>query len=203
VNFHYSTRALNEGGPKAAVKHFYEELQTKAQHAKKWESLDCPKLTYQKDKYKTRQNLLEASDPETKCALIEASMKSKIYDVKNTTADDNHGEYCKCYRCHLDLQAAKLPPQVGKVDKDGNGETCSLYFTAIEEFNVHFLYITKNFALSHLCHVNMLTDLNTYYAGVSFPFIYIGGRHSFFPIHIEDMSLWSINFHHKGDPKLL
>jgi len=185
------------------VKHFYEELQSKALRVEKWQSPDYSKLTYEKEKYKTRQKLLKAPDPETKCAFIEASIKSKIYSVTNTTVDAIHDKYCKCYRCHLDVQTANLMPQVGKLDEDGNGENCSLYFTDIEEFCGHFLYITRNFALSHLCHLNMLTDLNAYYAGVPFPFIYIGGRHSFFPIHIEDMSLWSINFHHRGDPKLL
>lgn len=186
------------------MKHFYEALQLKALRAEQWQEPVCPNVSYQKDKYKGRQKLLESPDPETKCLLIEASMESKMYNVMNAPAvTDNINRDCNCHTCHLDQQTVELTPQEGKVDASGNGENCSLYFTDVEESCGQHLYTTKNFALSHLCHLNMLTDLNSYYAGVSFPYAYIGGHHSFFPIHIEDMSLWSINYHHKGDPKFL
>jgi len=153
--------------------------------------------------YKNRQQLLEGVDPSTKCARIEASMRSNTYNVTDTPAITDDNSSCKCHLCHLDAQSGKITPLLEKFDACGNSDSGSLYFTDIEETSKHYLYITNNFALSHLCHLNMLTDLENYYAGVSYPYVYVGGHHSFFPMHVEDMSLWSINFLHKGDPKML
>jgi len=62
------------------------------------------------------------------------------------------------------------------------------------------IHITKNFSLSKL--KNMLLMLDHYYPGLSSPYFYLGKCHSFFPLHVEDASLWSINFIHFGLPKI-
>lgn len=76
-----------------------------------------------------------------------------------------------------------------------------LYCPGIEETPGGFLYLTQNFAMSHLCFRNMLSDLQSLYAGVSYPALYVGGIHSTFPLHIEDLSCWSFNFLLDGCPK--
>ena len=48
--------------------------------------------------------------------------------------------------------------------------------------------------MARLCFKNMLADLGGVYAGVTYPFLYLGGIHSVFPLHVEDLSGWSFNF---------
>jgi len=128
-------------------------------------------------------------------------MKSKAYEVRHSSEGTNDKVSCQCHICHMQEQSEKIICKPVNLREDGEGDNCSLY-SSIEESDRNLLYVTPNFALAHLCHLNMLTDLDSYYPGISYPFIYVGGLHSFFPIHVEDMSLWSINYLHAGHPKL-
>lgn len=62
------------------------------------------------------------------------------------------------------------------------------------------IFITKNLCMSKL--KNILALSKHHYDGLSCPGYYIGKEHSFFPLHGEDVSLWSFNFLHLGRRKI-
>jgi len=61
------------------------------------------------------------------------------------------------------------------------------------------ILISEGFSLSTIKNILKIGD---YYEGLSCPYFYMGSKHSFFPLHIEDGSLWSINYLHFGLPKI-
>lgn len=198
------SEVLQRDGPKRAVKHFYETLMSKAVVIPKWSRLEQGEnLGHKKMKFSDRQSLIQGQDPELVCTLLEQSMTSNLYQVDDSKTVSHEKEQCQCHNCHLHRHVQDLARcKVENLKENGEGDNCSLYLTDFEEDCNKYLYITRSFALSHLCHLNMLTDLDSYYSGVSFPFVYVGGLHSFFAMHIEDMSLPSLNYLHMGHPKL-
>lgn len=62
--------------------------------------------------------------------------------------------------------------------------------------------VSANFSLSFLNHLTLTSLLGGFFPGVNSPYLYFGFIHSFFPIQIKDLSLWSVNFLHHGYPKL-
>jgi len=203
LSWHYSSEVLRKHGPKEVVKHFYETLLSKAfvipKQAKPFQDKD---IAYKKAQFSSRQSLRKGQHPALVCALLEQSMKSPIYTVNEIERKSHDKDSCECCKCFLHRQSEDVNFIPDILKDNGDGTNCSLYLTDFEEDCNKFLYITPNFAMSHLCHLNMLTDLDSYYPGVSFPFVYVGGLHSFFPLHIEDMSLPSFNYMHMGHPKL-
>lgn len=122
---------------KAAVKHFYETLQSKALRVEKWKTPNYTNL--HKEKYVSRQKLLEGLDPFSKCIRIEASMRSKTYNVVDKSGISHEDSSCKCYRCYLDAESGKIAPHLSKFDENGNSDSCSLYFTDVEETCNNFM----------------------------------------------------------------
>lgn len=54
-----------------------------------------------------------------------------------------------------------------------------------------------------LCRIfNILWLLPHNYLGLHTSYLYLGTKHSFFPIHVEDANLLSINYLHFGHPKV-
>ncbi|XP_052130838.1 lysine-specific demethylase 4D-like [Frankliniella occidentalis] len=52
-------------------------------------------------------------------------------------------------------------------------------------------------------HVCPRSSSDGNYPGINSSYMYFGLKHSFFPIHIEDLSMYSINFlHRRGFPKI-
>ncbi|KAK3914733.1 Lysine-specific demethylase 4 [Frankliniella fusca] len=134
-----------------------------------------------------RQSYASLPSLQAKRQCLELHM---ITERINGSSSVNH----TCDTCSSDFI---LPSQ----NKCGESDTI-LYSPGIEESPSQFLYLTENFAMVHLCTKNMLSDLDGVYAGVSFPSVYASaGYHSVFPLHVEDMSLWSFNFLLHGFPK--
>lgn len=101
------------------------------------------------------------------------------------------GSYCKCTPCSEDryhMYALKKPSNL-------------LYCSGIAESPDQHLSLTSNFSMCHLTFMNMLSGLETVMEGVSYPMLYLGGLHSVFPIHVEDMEAWSFNFLFAGGKK--
>lgn len=62
------------------------------------------------------------------------------------------------------------------------------------------LKITPNLCLSRI--FNLLWLLPYHYPGFHSTYLYYGGRHSFFPVHVEDALTWSLNYLFLGHPKV-
>jgi len=77
-----------------------------------------------------------------------------------------------------------------------------MYGAGIELSTKDQIKMSKNFGLFCLCATSLLRLLKHHYPGISLPFLYFGSTHSIFPIHIEDGSLFSINYLHYGAPKV-
>lgn len=140
-------QALEEGGPKEAVIHFYNCLSSKAT-VNKTKTANSNKST--KPQYHERQSMLVEDDPSLSCVRVERSMRERKYSVQDNSGPSEFTESLSNYRNSIVPKNLK---------QDGDGENCSLYFNCIEESSENFLYITPNFALAHLCHLNMLTDI--------------------------------------------
>lgn len=77
-----------------------------------------------------------------------------------------------------------------------------MYASGIPVTKTDRFMMTESFGLYALSYVSMLRVLKHHYEGVTSPYLYLAGTHSFFACHIEDMALYSVNFNHHGAPRL-
>ncbi|KAK3925195.1 Lysine-specific demethylase 4 [Frankliniella fusca] len=75
-----------------------------------------------------------------------------------------------------------------------------LYGAGIQLHRGRKIKLCRDFSLSNLKTV--LDHASEKYDGLAYPYVYSGTAHSFFPWHIEDAGLYSINYNIKGAPKL-
>ncbi|XP_034254090.1 uncharacterized protein LOC117652952 [Thrips palmi] len=147
----------------------------------------------QKAEFVKRQAYRSCPTTQSKKRCLEMAMSNeKIYESSSSE------DLCLCDACDVEYCHHKQ-----KDSQDfGELKSCDLlYSSCIEECQNNYVHLTENFAMAHLCFKNMLTDLSGVYAGVSYPFLYLGGVHSVFPLHVEDLSTWSFNFLLHGLPK--
>ncbi|KAK3913498.1 Lysine-specific demethylase 4D [Frankliniella fusca] len=139
--------------------------------------------------FEKRQLFQEAPSMEGKKRCLEMNMLSE-------RILESSSSQCRCDNCNIQFSFQPSPKS-----EENEAEDSLLYSAGIEETRNNFLYLSKNFAMAHLCFKNMLADLDSVFGGVSFPALYFGGLHSVFPLHTEDLSCWSFNYVYHGCPK--
>ncbi|XP_034255173.1 uncharacterized protein LOC117653540 [Thrips palmi] len=115
--------------------------------------------------------------------------------------------FCTCWKCVYSESVLKVTEDGETVEDpvatakyyQGKG---FFYANGIEVGADNVNMISGSFSLSFLNVLSLTSHLDHFYPGVNSPFLYFGGPHSFFPVHVEDLSLFSINFLHHGHPKL-
>lgn len=188
-----SMQVLSSNGVNAFLNHFYSELESKAvplfQEEPQRRNITAlrNRAVASKLAYEKRQTFQKKATLEAKKRTLDLSLRLEKFEESGSRSG------CHCDTCaYLNL----------RIPVNEHGPIGFLYSAGIEETCKKHLYLTKNFSMAHLCHRNMLGELDCVYGGVSFPSLYLGTSHSTFPIHVEDLSLWSFNFILKGFPKL-
>ncbi|XP_034243493.1 lysine-specific demethylase 4D-like [Thrips palmi] len=64
------------------------------------------------------------------------------------------------------------------------------------------LSMAPHFGLYAVAATSLLRYLPAKFDGVTAPMLYFGSTYSFFPAHVEDSSLFSVNYLHYGQPKV-
>lgn len=188
-------KVLKEEGQDAFLQHFYSAVSKNAKVKQSNYHDDLKTIqrraVSKKAAFEKRQTYLKCKSMEGKKRGFEMALaREKIVEISSPE--------CHCESC--DLKYCQKLPETGMSyhDHDDHG---LLYSAGIEESQTNYLHLTNNFAMAHLCYKNMLSDLDSVFDGVSFPALYLGGSHSVFPLHIEDLSCWSFNFLLHGFPK--
>ncbi|XP_034244640.1 uncharacterized protein LOC117647170 isoform X2 [Thrips palmi] len=174
-----------ENGEEALLTHIFDEVSRHSvtMHNKSKDSLNTVRKRAQslKKAFEKRQSLRNIPSLVGRKSAFAIAMKFERVTHSSSS--------CRCNLCALTYDQPSV-------------ETGIFYCLGIEENQDDYVLTTANFAMSQLCFSNMLSDLDSMYAGVSYPKLYLGGVHSFIPLHIEDLSLWSFNFLLHGYPKL-
>ncbi|XP_052130837.1 uncharacterized protein LOC127751391 isoform X2 [Frankliniella occidentalis] len=111
---------------------------------------------------------------------------------------------CACWMCVYSDEVVK------EDDHDEMSQETANYYQGKGFFYASGLNVQKNkrnmvssnFSLSFLNKITPTCLLEGNLPGITTPYLYFGFSHSFFPIHIEDLSLYSLNFLHHGYPKV-
>lgn len=83
-----------------------------------------------------------------------------------------------------------------------NSAKCVIYGSGVAVTVKDRIKVSTHFGLYALASTSLLRLLEHQYPGVTMPFLYFGSKHSFFPAHIEDASLFSLSYLHYGQPKI-
>lgn len=175
-------------GTDAFLEHYYAEVKSKAV------SPLCSKdITAIRNKAAASKAAFDRRQQYQKKATMEEKKKILDLGLQLEKIESSLHSECQCDSCkYLEFE---VPLH--------NDEPIGLLYSAgIEESAKNYVYLTQNFAMAHLCFKNMLGELGSVFGGISLPALYFGTSHSVFPIHVEDLSLWSFNFLLKGFPKL-
>lgn len=180
---------LQDGGPEALASHFFNDVIKKM--AKEPYGHKCkPSVNrLSKDgKVKFREHMnfmkrLQSMPAPARKDLIDqviaADERKTLDTLYSGSEDEGEGNMSAQYQDEGIMYASGIP--VRKTDR---------------------FMMTEYFGLYALSHVSMFRVLKNHYEGVTSPLLFFAGPHSFFPCHIEDMALYSINFHHHGSPRL-
>lgn len=185
----YSSDLLESGGEEATVNHFFTEVLPEIALKQKIGAKSQPfsKTVAQGKKdakdYKKFQDALVCLSVEEKLKLVQKGFDTDKRHLK---------EECDCSGCcHEGLCFQSKTKSQG-----------IMYGAGIEITHNDQIKLSKNFGLFCLSATSLLRLLRHRYPGVTLPFLYYGVTHSIFPIHIEDGSLFSINYLHYGAPKV-
>jgi len=184
--------SLRKGGTEAFVEHFFSDLASKAisitEGSQETKNMKCirNKIPTWKAAYEIRQEFHKAASPAEKGRILDLCMQSE--KIRSNGLEGK----CLCNLCSF-LEFRVLPHP--------NAPIGTLYSSGIYESFEKHIKLTENFSMSQLCYKNMLSMLDSSYDGVSFPGLYLGTKHTIFPLHVEDLSLWSFNFLLFGFPK--
>lgn len=194
VSLFFSSMKALEQGEDAFLQHFFIEVTSNPKLLERNNHDDLLSIrrraVAKKIDFQKRQSYKTVTSMEGKKRCLELAMLSeKILESSSSE--------CRCDSCNTKYSFSKTTKSTP--DKQENNGL--LYSAGIEETQNNYLHVTKNFAMAHLCYTNMLADLDSVFGGVSFPALYLGGLHSIFPIHTEDLSFWSFNFLFHGLPK--
>lgn len=120
---------------------------------------------------------------EERGAAVHIGMHAETLSVPGTDGDSG----CQCTSCF----------SMRDENPDGREGQGLFYLANVPVLRDNPLRMTNNFCT----FIGMLSELPQYFLGVSCPAAYLGAPHALFSFHIEDMSLWSWNFLHDGEPK--
>lgn len=192
-----SMNVLRDQGKEAFLQHFYAKvtLNPKVKGVNIHDDIRNirSRALAKRKAFTKRQAYQSCVSMEGKKRCSEMAISNEKILVSSPAQEECLCEICDVRYCHKAQGNSKNCGEYGSCDL--------LYSAGIEESQNNYIYITKNFAMAHLCFKNMLADLDGFFGGVSCPYLYLGGFHSLFPLHIEDLSLWSFNFLLHGLPK--
>ncbi|XP_026285398.2 lysine-specific demethylase 5D-like [Frankliniella occidentalis] len=185
-------KALEDEGTEGFIEHFFSQISDKAEAIPKHLRQDVDmksisnKIPTWRAAYAKRQKYEKGTSVLKKCSIL------KQYTMAENVPDN--AVICKCTSCSFTTMLKSVPVPAGS-------SSSFLYSSGIDESSKKHVYMTENFSMMMLCYKNILSMLDGVYDGISSPALYVGGSHSFFPLHVEDMSLWSFNFLLHGAPK--
>ncbi|KAJ1521127.1 hypothetical protein ONE63_002827 [Megalurothrips usitatus] len=203
------TSAFNGSGIEGLLNHFFQE-QLPSHAISPPQSCRLPKLASVKQRAaKLKKSFLKNCEIGS---LTCAEKAKKLEELLSKKSYKEQESYCLCWQC-------SYSDEVLTGYSEGETEDCEFKSNAVETAKYYsgrgFFYangidvkvhqknkISSNFSLSYLNELSLTSLLDKFYPGINSPFLYIGNIHSFFPIHIEDLSLFSINFLHHGYGKL-
>ncbi|KAK3912144.1 Lysine-specific demethylase 4D [Frankliniella fusca] len=138
-------------------------------------SLDCTTLEEKKEHY-----------------LREGAKLRKLYeddrlDNNKPGKSDKTDQNCSCPDC---IPESKISLTTHKD---------SIYYGSGVVLPDSELILINGFSLST---IKKILKIGPYHEGLSCSYFYMGRKHSFFPLHVEDALLWSINYLHFGLPKI-
>jgi len=184
--------SLEKGGTNSFLEHFFSELGSnalpgskKSQPNKHMSSI-TKKIPTWRASLETRQKFQKQCSVKEKARILELCMQAEKFEESN--------EYAKCQCSACAFLELEVPPHP-------NAPLGNLYSSGIDESYEKHVKLTENFSMIHLCYKNMLSLLDSTFSGVSFPAMYLGTKHTAFPVHVEDLSLWSFNYLLFGFPK--
>jgi len=188
---------LREQGHEAFLQHFYAKVTSNPKVKGSNVHYDIKTIrsraAIRKKAYTKRQAYQSFVSMEGKKRFLELAMSNEKILTSSPAQEECLCDVCDMRYCHKVNENLK--------ECEAHGSCDLLYSAGIEECQNNYIHITKNFAMAHLCFQNMLADLDDLFTGVSYPFLYLGGFHSVFALHVEDLSLWSFNFLLHGSPK--
>ncbi|KAJ1518779.1 hypothetical protein ONE63_011610 [Megalurothrips usitatus] len=174
---------LNTEGLNALLEHFFEDAISS---------------------YCERSSSNKISQSEKQCLLQEGTALRNKFDQNKTSFAEKKREpvLCSCPECSQDscLEDSEESEDEGASTNSVGRE--NIYYAAgiTVKTKSEPISVTEKLCLSRL--KNILNIMKQHYDGLSSPNVYVGTKHSFFAVHIEDASLWSIDFLHFGHIKL-
>jgi len=209
-NFHcFSISALNERGVNGLLSHYFEEkLPAEAKNPPQYKRvMGMGSASAQKCDSKfetltrTRTMLNSLKTPAEKAAVV-----SKVLSQGNASPPENN-ESCSCWMCVysdevLCNEEDELKPQTQATAMHYKNKGF-YYASAINVETGKWNRVSTNFSLSYVNHITPTCLLDGVYPGINTSYLYFGLDHSFFPLHVEDLSMYSINvLHRTGYPKV-
>ncbi|XP_034250837.1 lysine-specific demethylase 4A-like [Thrips palmi] len=143
------------------------------------------------------------TDEERKKFVEEATNKASYINQDQSCCSQALTSGIDCIRKHyFDVirESAQSNDQCEGTNNNGKKVSTVLYGSGIQLDRRQSLRVCDSLSMSKLGTVLDLIDEK--YDGVAYPYVYSGTAHSIFPWHIEDASLWSINYLMKGASKL-
>ncbi|XP_026271626.1 uncharacterized protein LOC113201878 [Frankliniella occidentalis] len=177
------TTILDSKGQAALIQHIFSDMKSRAgkvlnrNGSRKY--LSSAQVTAMKESYDSFMAKFERMSSEEKS---KAAMKM----VKDDKRVENIG--CACIDAENDLPESPA----GGV----------MYASGIPVEPSDELRMSPQYMMLFMGATTMNRLLKEHYSGVTRPMLYFGTTHTFAPVHVEDGSLFSINFLHYGQPKL-
>jgi len=210
-SFSCSLSVLSKLGTEGLLNHFFqEELPQHSKPPPQWQRpcntqrLKQRATKAKKNRINFEQTLQNLPSNESRCAKLLEVLGSSQYKKKEKDSVD----FCSCWRCIYSDNVLRVITEDGESQDDpiltdnyyqGKG---FFYASGLEVEAKNINMISAVVSLSFLNVLSVTSLLDHFYPGVNTPFVYFGGTHSFFPVHVEDLSLFSVNFLHHGYPKL-
>lgn len=182
ICFHdYSCEKLGSEGVDALMKHYFHDIVKSSCKSQLQTNTSQSSM-------ETRKKTILKEGEEMRKAYLHGQRASNIQEETN----------CSCRDCDEENGG-----ETGSDSDCDEERTNTIYYApgiSFKRRQTDPVFITEHFSLSRL--KNILNVLRIFYDGISYPMMYMGQLHSFFPVHIEDTALWSINFLHFGAPKI-
>ncbi|KAK3907233.1 Lysine-specific demethylase 4D [Frankliniella fusca] len=194
--------ALNEDGVDGLLKHYFEsELHENSQPP----PLTSTVKTLKSMKLRAHAGKKAFSSVQKKLAsATQAEWGAIADDILNSHKrlnKEKREESCVCELCTHNDEVTNHEDEPDMLHTAAYYKKGFFYGNGIEVKSQDRNRITTNFSLSHLDVISITGMFEKFYPGVNTPYLYAGDLHSFCPIHIEDLSLFSVNFNHFGYPK--
>lgn len=185
-----SSTVLKEGGEEGLVIHFFSDvLPTIVVEGAIIGYTPKPIALVLKQGKKDADSLKKFSARMSSLPLDERERLINDIVMKDSRLEE---ENCNCPCCCIDDITV-----TGDNAKKGVMSGCGVEVLASDRIKM-----TKHFGLYSLACTSLLRLLDFPYPGVTNPFLHYGSTHSFFPAHIEDVSLYSWNYLHYGHSKI-